>query len=113
MADGLSNREIAERLFVSADHGDLLPLLSRDLGDSLLQLHAGLRGQVWRAHDRTGPRIGAGPEKIEETRRQMESFKQMYSNPLINAAMTFIEPFPIGLIVSFLTAAILRKKQPA
>ncbi len=43
----------------------------------------------------------------------MKSFKAMYDNPFINAAMTFTEPFPIGLIVTLISAAILRKKTRA
>jgi hypothetical protein len=40
----------------------------------------------------------------------MKSFKQMLDNPLINAALTFTEPFPIGLLVTLISAAILRRK---
>jgi hypothetical protein len=36
--------------------------------------------------------------------------KTMLDNPLINAAMTFIEPFPVGLIITAVSAVILRKK---
>ena len=39
----------------------------------------------------------------------------MYENPLINAAMTFIEPFPVGLVITLISAGVLRKRrlQPA
>ena len=37
----------------------------------------------------------------------------MYKNPLFNAAMTFIEPFPVGLVMTLLSAAFLRKKGPS
>jgi Protein of unknown function (DUF4199) len=53
---------------------------------------------------------GASPEKIDETRKQAESFIQQYNNPLFNAAITFTEPLPIGLLVSLISAAMLRKK---
>jgi hypothetical protein len=46
----------------------------------------------------------------------MKKFQEMYENPLFNAAMTFIEPFPVGLVITLISAAILRKKpqpQPA
>lgn len=33
-----------------------------------------------------------------------------YNNPLFNAALTFTEPFPIGLIITLVSALILRKK---
>ena len=36
--------------------------------------------------------------------------KKYLDNPLINAAMTFAEPFPVGLIITLVSAAILRKK---
>jgi hypothetical protein len=35
----------------------------------------------------------------------------MYDNPFINAAITFVEPLPIGLIVTLISAVILRKKK--
>ena len=47
---------------------------------------------------------------------QVKKYKEMYDNPLINAAMTFIEPFPIGLVITLISAAVLRRKpqpQPA
>jgi hypothetical protein len=36
--------------------------------------------------------------------------KAMYANPLYNTAMTFMEPFPVGLLVTLISAAALRKK---
>lgn len=58
---------------------------------------------------------GASQQAIEATVQQMKDMKTMLDNPLINAAMTFIEPFPVGLIITVVSAAILRKKakQPA
>ena len=44
---------------------------------------------------------------------QVKKYKAMYDNPLINAAMTFIEPFPIGLIMTLISAAVLRRKAGA
>jgi len=34
----------------------------------------------------------------------------MYDNPLMNAALALTEPFPIFLLVSVVSAAILRRK---
>jgi len=34
----------------------------------------------------------------------------MYDKPWMNAAITFTEPFPIGLRVTVISAATLRKK---
>lgn len=53
---------------------------------------------------------GASQQAIEATVQEMKNMKVMLDNPLINAAMTFIEPFPVGLIITTISAAILRKK---
>src|SRR5271154_5959329 len=38
--------------------------------------------------------------------------QQLYQNPFINMAYTFIEPFPVGLVITLISAAILRRKAP-
>ena len=53
---------------------------------------------------------GASPEAIEAQLHEVTRYKELYKNPLINAAMTFIEPFPIGLVITLISAAILRRK---
>ena len=53
---------------------------------------------------------GASPEKVEAVVQQTETFKRLWANPFTNAAITFAEPFPIGLGAALLSAAILRRK---
>jgi hypothetical protein len=53
---------------------------------------------------------GGGQQKIDETARQAEQFKKMYANPAVNVALTFAEVFPIGLVVTLLSAGISGKK---
>ena len=53
---------------------------------------------------------GGSPQAIADTTRQMQEFKKMYNQPLMNAAMTFVEPFPVGLVVTLVSAAVLRKR---
>jgi len=36
--------------------------------------------------------------------------QQLYQNPFVNAAYTFIEPLPVGLIIALISAAVLRRK---
>jgi hypothetical protein len=55
---------------------------------------------------------GATETAIAAKKKEMEAMKVMYNNPLINAAMTFIEPFPVGLLVTLVSAGILRKRNP-
>jgi hypothetical protein len=54
---------------------------------------------------------GATAEAIQQKVREMQHFKQLYSNPFFNVAMTFIEPFPVGIIITLISALILRKKK--
>ena len=53
---------------------------------------------------------GAPQEKIDETAKEVESFKKLYANPFVNVAFTFIEPFPVGLLMTLISAVILRRK---
>ncbi len=54
---------------------------------------------------------GASQAKIDETVQKVEEMKEMLENPFINAAVTFTEPFPVGLLVTLASAAVLRKKE--
>jgi hypothetical protein len=53
---------------------------------------------------------GATQQLIDATLQEMKSTKAMLDNPLIFAAIGFTEPFPVGLIITTISAAILRKK---
>ena len=55
---------------------------------------------------------GATQQVIDAKLQEMRSMKAWYDNPLFNAAVTFLEPFPIGLIISLISAAVLRKRKP-
>ena len=55
---------------------------------------------------------GASATKIQAKLQEMNQMKAMLRNPLFNAAMTFIEPFPVGLVMALFSAAILRRKGP-
>ena len=56
---------------------------------------------------------GATAAAIQQKTAEVEKLKVMYKNPLFNMAMTFIEPFPVGLVITLLSAAVLRKKAPS
>jgi hypothetical protein len=38
--------------------------------------------------------------------------QQLYQNPVVNMAYTFMEPLPVGLVITLISAAILRRKAP-
>jgi hypothetical protein len=52
---------------------------------------------------------GAPQERIDEAAREIESFKKLYSNPFVNAAFTFLEPFPVGLLMALISAVVFRR----
>jgi hypothetical protein len=54
---------------------------------------------------------GASQAEIDEAIRQGEDAKKLLANPLTNAAVTFTEPFPVGLLVTLISAAVLRKQE--
>ena len=55
---------------------------------------------------------GASPAELDAESRKMDEFRRLYANPLFNVAMTFMEVFPVGLIVTLVSAGILRRKAP-
>jgi hypothetical protein len=56
---------------------------------------------------------GASQAEINAVAKQGEDIKRMLDDPLINAAVTFTEPFPVGLLVTLVSAAVLRKQEAA
>jgi hypothetical protein len=38
--------------------------------------------------------------------------QQLYQNPLVNMAYTLMEPLPVGVLITLLSAALLRRKAP-
>jgi hypothetical protein len=55
---------------------------------------------------------GASAAEIQRTTAQMADLAKNYKNPLFNSAITFMEVFPVGLIVTLISAAILRRRPP-
>jgi hypothetical protein len=56
---------------------------------------------------------GKSAEAIDAATKEMARFKEMYRNPLVNAGMTLMEVVPVGLLMTLVSAAALRRKAPA
>jgi hypothetical protein len=52
---------------------------------------------------------GATEQAIAAIRQEMAALTVTLNNPLYNAAYTFLEPFPVGLLVTIVAAPVLRK----
>jgi hypothetical protein len=53
---------------------------------------------------------GASPAAVQAKLEEVKRYKELYKNPLLNAVLTFIEPFPIGLVITLISALVLRRK---
>jgi hypothetical protein len=53
---------------------------------------------------------GASAAAIEKTKAEMAHFRVMYKKPLFNIGMTLMEVFPVGLVMTLVSAGILRRK---
>lgn len=59
---------------------------------------------------------GANEAAIAKQKAEMDKFAEMYKNPVINSAITFAEPLPVGLVIALVSAGILsraRKRETA
>ncbi|MEO6067147.1 MAG: DUF4199 domain-containing protein [Gemmatimonadales bacterium] len=66
----------------------------------------------WAAHTIGQARAaGATDAELAAKAQEMAQFKTMYDNPLINIAYTTLEPLPVGLLFTLLTAWGLSRKR--
>jgi len=54
---------------------------------------------------------GASAEEIAKQAAEMQDMKRLLDNPFLNAAVTFLEPFPVGLIITLISALVLRRRR--
>ncbi len=52
---------------------------------------------------------GASEDALAKQKGDMDKFALMYKNPAINAAITFVEPLPVGLVIALVSAGILSR----
>jgi len=55
---------------------------------------------------------GASAAEIQKQAADLAALAKHYDNVFFNSAVTFLEIFPVGLIVTLVSAAILRRKPP-
>jgi hypothetical protein len=54
---------------------------------------------------------GASQQEIARTSADMARFSQQYKNPFFVIMMTYAEIVPVGLVVSFISALVLKRKK--
>ena len=53
---------------------------------------------------------GASEAAIQAKTIDLQKSTESYNNPLVRIPMTFMEPFPVGLLITLISAAVLRRK---
>lgn len=53
----------------------------------------------------------ASPDEVAQVTEDMNSFKEMYKNPIMVILLTYMEILPLGILFSLISALILKKKQ--
>lgn len=71
-------------------------------------------GEKYAAHAIENVRnSGKPPAEVEQEIAEMKRMMALYnSNILFNLAVTFLEPLPVGIIMTLISALILRKREP-
>lgn len=65
----------------------------------------------WAAHAAETLRAsGATEEALAAKAAEMADIKKLMDSPIMGPLMVFIEPFPVGLLMTLISAAVLRKK---
>jgi hypothetical protein len=54
---------------------------------------------------------GKSETEIALQKTEMDKFAKMYENPLINSAFTLLEPLPVALVISLVSAGILSRRR--
>ncbi len=54
---------------------------------------------------------GATEAQLAAQAKEMADFGEMYQNPLVNVAFTAIEPLPVGLVFTLVTAGVFGRKR--
>jgi hypothetical protein len=54
---------------------------------------------------------GLSPDEIAKLKVQMAEMVEMYKNPLFRFGITFIEIFPVGFLISLISALVLRNSK--
>lgn len=84
---------------------------------------------TWEAYCQTSPNIqahldkytehyinkmkekGASTAEIDQKVKEMADMKELYKNPVFRFGFTLMEILPVGIILTLLSAAVLRKKE--
>lgn len=92
-------------LIASAMYGLAWEYIYPQVGDEFMEKYTELKMQEMKAE-------GLSDKAIQESMQEMSQFQEMYKNFFVRFLFTtMVEIFPVGLIISLISAALLRKKE--
>jgi MFS family permease len=56
-------------------------------------------------------KAGATQAELDQQKAESAKFWERYRNPLVRAAYTLIEPLPLGLLITFISAGVLSRRR--
>lgn len=69
-------------------------------------------GAKYQAYELEKARVGgASEEALARKKADLDKYAAMYKNPAINAAITFLEPLPVALVVALVSAVALSRRR--
>jgi hypothetical protein len=54
---------------------------------------------------------GKSEAEVAKIAADGNKFAESYKNPVYNSALTFMEPFPVGLLIALISAGVLRRRR--
>lgn len=54
---------------------------------------------------------GLGEAELAAKQAEMQKFAELYHNPFFNSALTFLEPLPVALVFSLVSAGIVSRRR--
>jgi hypothetical protein len=54
---------------------------------------------------------GASQAEIQSMQTEMDNFSELYKNPVVRFGYTLMEILPVGLVITLISAGILRKRE--
>lgn len=54
---------------------------------------------------------GATHAELDKIVADNEKFVTLYENPVVNSALTFLEPLPVGILITLVSAGVLRRRK--
>ncbi len=68
--------------------------------------------EKYQAHEMEKARAtGESEAELAKRRAEMEKWGELYKNPLVNVAMTFLEPLPVALAMALVSAGVLSRRR--